>query len=209
MSLVDDIWAEQPKGPDPPGPPAAACRAMLVLWAAWLAYMAAWVCHVASGAPSDGFVVLLTDCGCHAIVAICFFILLVFTGFELWMFAASCLLRLGCWLAAKWTGSVMPAFGRPLKTVRYVFVGFHVLMLVLALYNSVLMMLGAGAMLKDPHGGVVVMGIFAVPIVFGMCLVGCGFCASMCAVSYFITGAGIKWVGAAWLAAFGKEKGQI
>lgn len=181
----------------------AACRVMLVLWVAWFVYMLVWFADAVAGAASDGFVVLLIDCGCEPVIAVCFYVLLAFTGVELWMFAASCVLRLVCRLAAKLSGTEVPAFDMKCRPVRFALVGFHGLMFAIAVYNAFLMMLGVGGMLTDPHDGVVVMGLFAVPIMLGMCLVVCGFCATMCVVSYFMTGLDIRWVGSAWKAAFG------
>lgn len=169
-----------------PGSPggAVAYRICIGLWAAWGAYLTAWLASCFAGLPSDGFVILLENCGAYPAMAWYIVGAAELFGAGAWMFMASLPLRAACYVIGRAMGRpAVPFRGCLPKRFEIAWACVFILMTADATWCASLSLAPLATMMRDPTGAGPLVAVLAGPIIIMGGLVGCLACAVLAALS--------------------------
>lgn len=177
-------------------------KACFWLYAAWFAYMFIWAVSCCIGMPDDGFIHFLDSCAVPRLFSYYLYVMLIFTGFEIWMWLGALAVKIVCVLVLKDRGGQADSAMRRLRPLGFVVLAAHILMVLDAVLCASIPVLSVAGMMVEPNGAVVLIGTISFGLLFIGGIVWCGFCAIMAVASMPMVLFICKWFATVWIGAF-------
>lgn len=172
------------------------------LYAAWFLYLLIWLISCVIHMANDDFVCFMDDYSVSRFLSYYLYAMLIFTGFEIWLFLGGLPVKLICRFILKDRGEKSSEMVKKLKPVEYVVLALHGLMVLDAIICTSVSLQGISNMLSDPNGGIVLIGVFVMGILITGGVVWLAFSAVMLVISVPMVKFVIKQLVTAWIGAF-------
>lgn len=172
------------------------------MYTAWFLYMFVWLISCWSRMSGDGFVSFLDACAIPRFLSYYLYAMLIFVGFEIWLFLGALLLKFVCIVVLKDRGERSGDMIKKMRSVETAVLVLHGLMVLDGIVCAGVPLLGISGMLSDSSSGIVLIGVLSMGVLFAGGILWCGFCAVIAVAAVPMVRFIVKWSVTAWAGAF-------